>query len=206
MEQIKKIYRVVRWLMLAGAVVTIFLGLRSPAPVAGILTPAVAKQNAESFQQKLTELANAQSSGETGTEVRFTAPEVNAAIAQETLPQPVAAVPTPASQPAPQAAAGQVPIKSTLVSFEDDVVKGQFLTELYGKDVYITVAGHLGNRDGYVTFEPTEFKVGDLSVPVSMVNPVLQRKLADPENRDKMKLPEFVKNLRVENGELVITE
>jgi hypothetical protein len=39
-----------------------------------------------------------------------------------------------------------------------------------------------------------------------MVNPVLQRKLADPENRDKMKLPEFVKGLRVQNGELVITE
>jgi len=92
------------------------------------------------------------------------------------------------------------------VSFEDDVVKGLFLTEVYGKDVSITVAGHLGSRDGYVTFEPTEFKVGDLSVPVSVVNPVLQRKLADPENRDKMKLPEFVKEMRVQNGELVITE
>jgi len=102
--------------------------------------------------------------------------------------------------------AEQVPIKSTQVSFENDVVKGQFLTEVYGKDVYITVAGRLGSHDGYVTFEPTEFKVGDLGVPVSMVNPVLQRKLADPENRDKMKLPEFVKDLRVENGELVITE
>jgi hypothetical protein len=71
------------------------------------------------------------------------------------------------------------------VSFEDDVVKGLFLTEVYGKGVSITVAGHLGSRDGYVTFEPTEFKVGDLSVPVSVVNPVLQRKLADPENRER---------------------
>jgi hypothetical protein len=99
-----------------------------------------------------------------------------------------------------------VPIKSTQVSFEDDVVKGQFLTEVYGKDVYITVAGHLGSRDGYVTFQPTEFKVGDLSVPVSLVNAALQRKLADPENREKLKLPEFVKDLRVEEGELVITQ
>ena len=206
MEQFKKIYRVVRWLMLAGMVITIFLGLKSPAPVAEALAPELIKQNAESFQQKLTELANAQSSGETGTEVHFTAPELNAAITQATLPQPAATAPTPAAQPAPQPSAEQIPIKSTQVSFEDDVVKGQFLTEVYGKDVYITVAGHLGSRDGYVTFEPTEFKVGDLSVPVSMVNPVLQRKLADPENRDKMKLPEFVKDLRVENGELIITE
>ncbi|HEV2117910.1 MAG TPA: hypothetical protein VGR48_17880 [Terriglobales bacterium] len=206
MEQIKKLYRAVRWLMLAGMVISIFLVLKSPAPVAQELDPALVKQNAESFQQKLTELANAQSLGETGTEVHFNAPEVNAAITQATAPQSASVVPGPASQPAPQPAAEQVPIKSTQVSFQDDVVRGQFLTEVYGKDVYITVAGRLGNRDGYVTFKPTEFKVGDLSVPVSMVNPVLQRKLADPENREKMKLPEFVKDLRVENGELVITE
>jgi hypothetical protein len=206
MEHLKKVYHVVRWVMLAGTVITIFLGLKSPAPVAEALAPDLVKQNAVMFQRKLTELANAQSSGETGTEFHFTAPEVNAAIVQSTLPQPVPAGPTPASQPAPQVAAEQAPIKSTLVSFEDNVVKGQFLTEVYGRDVYITVAGHLGSRDGYVTFEPTEFKVGDLSVPVSMINPALQRKLAEPENRDKMKLPEFVRDLRVENGELVITE
>jgi hypothetical protein len=206
MEQFKKLYRVVRWLMLASMVITILLVLKSPAPVAEALEPGLVKQNAESFQQKLTELANAQSLGETGTQVHFTAPEVNAAIVQATFPQPTPVSPSPAAQPTPSPMAEQVPIKSTQVSFEDDVVKGQFLTEVYGKDVYITVAGRLGNRDGYVTFEPTQFKVGDLSVPVSMVNPVLQRKLADPENRDKMKLPEFVKDLRVENGELVITE
>lgn len=206
MEQIKKIYRVVRWISFAGLVITTFLLLKSPDPVAQALDPALANQNAESFQQKLTQLANAQSLGEEGTEVHFTAPEVNAAISEATAPQPAPARPIPAAQPAPQPAAEQVPIKSTLVGFEDNVVKGQFLTEVYGKDVYITVAGRLGSRDGYVTFDPTEFKVGDLSVPVSIVNPVLQRKLADPENRDKLKLPAFVKDLRVEDGELVITE
>ncbi len=206
MEQLRKVYRLVRWLSLAGLVVTVFLLLKSPAPVAQPLDAGQIRKNATSFQQKLSELARAQSSGETGTEVHFTASEVNAAIAQ------AAASPTPpdharsASQPAPQAADDPVPIKSTQVSFEDDVVKGQFLAQIYGKDVYITVAGRLGSRDGYATFDPTEFRVGELSVPVSLVNPALQSKLADPENREKMKLPEFVKDLRVENGELVITE
>ncbi len=205
MEQLKKIYRLARWLTFAGLVVTVFLLVKSPAPIAQTLDASQVRQNAESFQQKLTELARAQSSGESGTEVRFSASEVNAAITQAASPEPPDRT-RPASQPPPQAADEPIPIKSTQVSFEDDVVKGLFLTEVYGKDVSITVAGHLGSRDGYVTFEPTEFKVGDLSVPVSMVNPVLQRKLTDPENRDKMKLPEFVKDLRVENGELVITE
>src|SRR5690348_3488539 len=153
MEQIKKIYRVVRWITFAGLVISTFLLLKSPDHIAQALNPALAKQNAESFQQKLTELANAQSLGEEGTEVHFTAPEVNAAIAQAAAAAPPpGARPTPAAQPVPPASAEQVPIKSTQVSFEDNVVRGQFLTQLYGKDVYITVAGRLGSRDGYVTF------------------------------------------------------
>ncbi len=100
MEQLKKIYRAARWLMLAATLITGFLALKSPTPVAETLSPALVKQNAESFQQKLTELANAQSSGETGAEVHFTAPEVNTAIVQATFPQPTPGGPTPASQPA----------------------------------------------------------------------------------------------------------
>jgi len=30
--------------------------------------------------------------------------------------------------------------------------------------------------------------------------------LADPETRDKLKLPEFISDLRIENGQLLITE
>lgn len=206
MEQIKKIYRLVRWASLAALVVTLFLLLKSPDPVAQALDPTQVRQNAESFQQKLTELANAQSLGETGTEVHFTGAEVNAAITQALGSQPSGARPQPAMQAAPEAATGQIPIKATQVSFAGDVVKGQFLTQIYGKDVYITVAGHLGSRDGFATFDPTEFMVGDLSVPVSLINPALQRKLADPENREKLKLPEFVKDVGVEDGELVITQ
>ncbi|HEU5337413.1 MAG TPA: hypothetical protein VFU27_15710 [Terriglobales bacterium] len=150
MEQIAKIYRIVRWVSLAGLVLGIFLLLKTPEPVAQTLDPALARQKAESFQQKLSELANAQSLGETGTEVRFTAPEVNAAIVQSTL-QPAAIQTGGAALPPSQASAGQIPITSEQISFDNDVVKGQFLTQVYGKDVYITVAGHLGSRDGYVT-------------------------------------------------------
>ncbi len=62
----------------------------------------------------------------------------------------------------------------------------------------------MGAKDGYATFDPTEFKVGDLSVPVSLVNDQLQKRLQ--EQRDRLKLPDFVGDLRVEKGELVIRE
>ena len=67
-----------------------------------------------------------------------------------------------------------------------------------------SVSGHLGSKDGYATFEPTEFKVGDISIPASLVNDALQKKLA--EQHDRLKLPDSVGGLKVENGELVVTQ
>ena len=95
-------------------------------------------------------------------------------------------------------------IKDQQVSFDGDLVHGQFLTEVAGKDVWITVSGHIGEKDGFATFDPTEFKVGDLNVPVSLVNPALQKKLG--EQRDRLKLPDNVGGIKVENGELVMQQ
>ncbi len=97
---------------------------------------------------------------------------------------------------------GAPDIKDQQVSFEGDTVHGQFLTEIAGKDVWVTVSGHLSSENGYATFEPTEFKVGDLEVPVSLVNPALQKKLL--EQKDRMKLPDNVGGVKVQNGELVL--
>ncbi len=90
------------------------------------------------------------------------------------------------------------------VSFDGDTVHGQFLTNVAGKNVWVTVSGHLGSKDGFATFDPTEFKVGDLNVPVSLVNDALQKRLAD--QRDHLKLPDGVGGIKVENGELVLTQ
>jgi hypothetical protein len=82
-------------------------------------------------------------------------------------------------------------VKDQKVTYDGDTVHGQFLTEIAGKDVWITISGHMGQKDGYATFDPTEFKVGDVEVPVSLVNPALQQKLA--EERDRLKLSEPAK-------------
>jgi hypothetical protein len=130
-------------------------------------------------------------------------------------PAPVAHPQTPAAiavgaagagalSPDSNVGSGAPTIKDQQVSFDGDVVRGQFLTEIAGKDVWITVSGHLASKDGYATFEPTEFKVGDLNIPISLVNPALQKKLA--EQRDRLKLPDSVGALKVQNGELVMQQ
>jgi hypothetical protein len=96
-----------------------------------------------------------------------------------------------ALSPDSEVGSGAPNIKDQKVDYDGDTVHGHFLTEIAGKDVWVTISGHMGQKDGYATFEPTEFKVGDMEVPVSLVNPALQRKLA--EERDRLKLSDPTK-------------
>lgn len=91
-------------------------------------------------------------------------------------------------------------------AMQGNEVVGQFVVERYGMDIYVTLSGQLNSKDGYVGLKPTLFKVGDLTVPIDWVDSTLQSKLAEPENREKLKLPPFVSDVHVEDGELVISE
>jgi hypothetical protein len=137
------------------------------------------------------------------TEVHINSDEIGAVLAQA-LGSAGGGAAANSLSPDSNLGSGSPVVKDQHVSFDGDVVHGQFLTEIAGKDVWVTVSGHLGSKDGYATFDPTEFKVGDLSVPVSLVNPALQKKLA--EQRDRMKLPDYVGDVKVQNGELVMQQ
>jgi hypothetical protein len=204
-----KLNRIISFATLAISVLTLVLVLKRPAPVAPAPAPATAAANAQSFQEKVNQLEQPKASGQPMSEVRMNAGEVSAALEQAAglLPAAAPATGSNASIPTsgPTEFPGAVPnIKDYQVSMDGDIVRGQFLTQIAGKDVYLTLAGHLGAKDGYATFDATEVKVGDLSVPASLINGVLQKKLA--EQRDQLKLPDNVKDLKVENGELVFVE
>lgn len=203
--------RIVSFATLAISVLALILAIRKPVPVATLQPPAAIAANAQSFQQKVAQLAAAQAQGQSGSEVRLTADEIGAAITQSTgqagIPPSASATPATSSDANAAVAPGVVNeggLSEPLISFEGNLVHGQFLTEVAGKKVYVTVSGHLGAREGYATFEPTEFKVGDLNVPVALVNDALQKKML--EQRDRLKLPDYISDVRVENGELVVKQ
>ena len=206
-----KLDRIISIATLLSSVVAIFLVLKKPQPVATPQPLPVAAANAESFQQKVGQLETPKQPGQAPAEVHLTSDEVGAALAQaagaipaSTFAQIPQAQGISANSPDAAIAPGQPDIKDYQVNFDGDVARGQFLTQIGGKDVYVTVAGRLGSQDGYATFEPTEFKVGDLNIPVSLVNGPLQKKMS--EQRDRLKLPESVGGIKVENGELVVTQ
>jgi hypothetical protein len=225
-----KLDRIISIATLVTSLAALILVLKRPAPVAPPQPMATAAASAQSFQTKLDQLDQPKEPNQPRAEVRVTADEVRAAIAQaagaiavstaqnpratpaaaasSSAPisaQPMPSVPNsvPSSADAPFAA-GTPEVKDYQVTFEGDIARGQFVTEIGGKDVYVTLAGHLGSQNGYATFDPTEFKVGDLSIPVSLVNDALQKKLS--EQRDRLKLPDNVGGMKVENGELVLTQ
>jgi hypothetical protein len=200
-----KIDRIISVATLVTSVVALILVLKKPAPVAAPQPAAVAAANAQSFQTKIQQLDQPVQTGQAPAEVHLSSDEVGAALAQAAGAIPASAMATPnPSSPDTAIAPGQPEVKDYQVSFDGDVAHGQFLTQIGGKDVWVTLAGHLGSKDGYATFDPTEFKVGDLNVPVSLVNDALQKKLA--EQHDRLKLPDNVGGIKVENGELVMTQ
>jgi hypothetical protein len=213
-----KLDRIISIATLVASLIAIFLVLKKPAPVARPQAPAAVAEHAQSFDQKMAEFQQATQQASSGgtsepstpdagqaatpgpkAEVHINSDEISAVLAQS-----LGTAGGGALTPDSNIGSAAPTIKDQQVSFDGDLVHGQFLTEVAGKDVWITVSGHIGEKDGYATFEPTEFKVGDLSVPVSLVNPALQKKLA--EERDRLKLPNNVGAMKVENGELVMQQ
>jgi len=210
-----KIDRIISVATLAASLIAIFLVLKKPQPVAPAQSPAAAAANVQSLEKKLEQLDQPKDPGQAPAQVRFNSDEITAALAQAAAAIPSAipaSVPQtgpglPTSVPASPDAVigeGEPEVKDYKVNFDGDVARGQFVTQIGGKDVYVTLAGHLGSKDGYATFDPTEFKVGDLNVPLSLVSGALQKKLT--EQRDRLKLPDDVGNIKVENGQLVATQ
>jgi hypothetical protein len=222
-----KLDRIISIATLVASLGAIVLVLKKPAPIAQPQTPSAIAANAQSFGEKMEHFEQAvqqappatsgnyrtssspnppttSSESQPKAEVHLNSDEVGAALAQAVGAAGTGAASGGELSPDSNLGGGAPNIKDQQVSFEGDTVHGQFLTEIAGKDVWVTVSGHLSSKDGYATFEPTEFKVGDLNVPVSLVNPALQKKLS--EQRDRMKLPENVGGVKVENGELVMQQ
>ena len=204
-----KVDRIISIATLAASLIAIFLVLKKPAPVAQPQTvPAAQLQptNSNPVQPAMpAQPANGNFTtpplAPTAQSASAPAPQSAGAAAQNAktthassgdvtsaLAQLLGGAAAGANLSLDSNVGGSMPnIKDQQVTMDGDVVHGKFLTEVGGKDVWITISGHMGEKDGYATFDPTEIKVGDMEVPVSLVNPALQRKLA--EERDRLKIP-----------------
>jgi hypothetical protein len=204
--------RIISIATLLASMVAIILVLKKPASVLAPQATAVSTERAESNDQKSVDSRQAEqpapasvSYGAAAQSTPFSAPAATVAASQPATSsaksdphinsdEVSAAVAkmlggegSTSLSPDSNVGSGEPTIKDQQVTMDGDVIHGKFLTEIGGKDVWVTISGHMGEKDGYATFDPTEFKVGNMDVPVSLVNPALQRKLA--EQRDRLKVP-----------------
>lgn len=207
-----KLDRIISIATLLAALTAIILVLKRPAPVATPQAPAVAQQTQSTAQpgpspqsQQSTPFSGPTTVGTTTSETASPMSPTNShpSASSQASAKPDAAVNSDQVSSAiakmlgggglanltadSNVGSGDPVIKDQQVTMDGDIVHGKFLTTIAGKDVWVTISGHMGEKDGYATFDPTEFKVGDMEVPVSLVNPALQRKLA--EERDRLKIP-----------------
>jgi hypothetical protein len=202
-----KLDRIISLATLLASIVAILLVVKRPAPVAPSQGPVLATPSGQSADPPAshvpqgeqaspswtssastpmvtsgTSQASTQAAASPKSDSRSTSDAISGALAKM-LGGGASAVLAPDSN----VGSGEPVIKDQQVSMDGDIVHGKFLTEIAGKDVWVTISGHMGEKDGYATFDPTEIKVGNTNVPVALVNPALQRKMA--EERDRLKIP-----------------
>ena len=205
------ILRLVRWSTYAVAVVTLILALHKTAPPPVETNPQAAARAEQKFEDAERAVANGQSAT-----VRVDETELNSYLSShlEVAGKEAAKPAIPADQPGdPDGSAPTAKdveqmrsnVRDFKIQLEDDRVKAYVLFDVHGKDMTLQLEGRLGAQNGYLNFEPVSGQIGSLPIPQSALESAMRRLKESPENREKLKLPPQIADLRIENGEVVAT-
>ncbi len=96
-------------------------------------------------------------------------------------------------------------VKDVKVELIEDRVRAYLVFDFHGKDMTLQLEGKLGAEDGYLHFQPVAGQIGSLPIPKSTLEAAVARMMESPENREKLKLPNDMSGLKIQNGEVVAT-
>ncbi len=221
----KKVYEILKWSSVAALALTLILVLHtSQAPNIPYNANAAA-----SAEQKFEAADKAKAAGQP-SQVQLDRSELNSYLAQnlqfEGKPATVQAspqassmdnVPTVGSAVPPDDPAGAFPggeqatlqqvqstVKDVKVDMDGDLVKAYVIFDYHGKDLSLELDGHLSADSGYIKFEPVAGKLGSLPLPQSTLQTAVDKMMASPENREKLKLPADISDIQIQNGQAVV--
>lgn len=98
----------------------------------------------------------------------------------------------------------QSTVKDVKVDMVGDLVKAYVIFDFHGKDISLELDGHLSAENGFMKFEPVSGKLGSLPLPRSTLNAAVEKMMASPENRDKLRLPADISDIKIVDGQAVI--
>lgn len=205
------VFRLVRWSTYAVALVTLILALHKTPPPPVETNPQAAARAEQKFEDAERAVANGQSAT-----VRVDETELNSYLSSRLELSGKEAAKPAAQGEQPTDAGGSAPtaqdveqmrsnVRDFKIQLEDDRVKAYVLFDVHGKDMTLQLEGRLGAQNGYLNFQPVSGHIGSLPIPQSTLESAVRRMMESPENREKLKLPPQIADLRIENGEVVAT-
>jgi len=229
----KLLFRIVRWSTYAGSVITLVLVLhKSPPPDVHVTAQAAAhvdekleqvQQAAASGQPAALHIDETELNSYLATHFALSgnvsrlqnapgtaSPAPDAGTRDSLSPTSRGAENADAAQDSSAPTADDVEqmrsnVKDVKVQLVGDVVKAYVVFDVHGKDMTLQLEGKLGSENGYIRFDPTSGQIGALPLPLSALQGAMQRLMESPENREKLRLPADISDLKIENGEVVTT-
>lgn len=208
MSTVVRVFRILRWTVYACSLFALVLLLHKVAPPL-VETNAEAAARAE---QKVQDVQQAAALGQPAT-LRMDETELNSYLAshlgladdnvafeQSAAPGGTRGSNAPAANDVEQMRSNVKDVKLQLI---DDHIRAYVMFDVHGKDMTLQLEGKLGAAYGFLRFEPVSGQIGALPIPQATLEAAVRRMMESPENRDKLKLPAEISDLKIENGEVV---
>jgi hypothetical protein len=196
----QKIYRVVRWIILAGLVLVLFLLLKNAPPPEVQQDPEAGAR----VEQKMIELQQAVDAGQPHT-LTLEEAELNSFLQSNlALQADTGSGATYASPRDPTLEEVQSTVRDVRVNLVDDRVRAYVVFDLHGKDLTLTLEGRLRAVNGYLRLEPTGGMLGSLPLLQTTLDSAVERLFESPENKEKFRLPPEIRDIRIVNGQLEV--
>ena len=216
LSPLRLVFRVIRWTTYAAAIITLLMVFHTAPPPVIVTSP----QAAAHVEQKVEAVEQAVAIGQSAT-LRLDQTELNSYLASHLDISPAAPaktapntastgdansnLPTPSGTPAEQIEQVRSSVRDVKVELVEDRVRAYVVFDFHGKDMTLQLEGRLTAANGYLRFEPVSGHFGSLPIPQSALETAVQKMMESPENREKLKLPREISDLRIENGELLAT-
>lgn len=218
----KIVYRILTWTSLVGLIFILVLVLMKAPPPDIPNDPKAAAR----VEEKFAAADQAKAAGQPA-QVQLDRTELNSYLQQnlELAGQAAVAVPqatnpaspnsnaAPSNNPLSGINGGEQPtleqvqssVKDVKVDMDGDLVKAYVVFDFHGKDLSLELDGHLRAENGYLKFDPVAGKLGDMPLPQSALNEAVEKMMASPQNREKLRLPDDISDLQIQNGQAVVT-
>jgi hypothetical protein len=220
-------YKALSWAAVAGLALILVLVLRKSPPPDVPYDPTATTR----VQQKFAAADQAKATGQPA-QVQLDSTELNSYLSQnlqtQNSTQPAGATDSGSTPPGgaassssassaqsgePAAGLGdgatleqvQSAVKDVKVDMDGDLVKAYVVFDFHGKDLSLELDGHVGAQDGLLKFEPVAGKLGSMPLPQSMLDSAVQKMMASPENREKLRLPSDISDIQIVNGQAVVS-